>query len=41
MEECVYDKDNNKNEKYDEEKNEGEITDSESNTMYEGKGVIN
>ena len=40
MEECVYDRNNNKNEEYDEEKYEGETTDSESTTMDEGKGVI-
>ena len=41
MEESVYERNNNQNEKYDEGKNEGETTDSESTTMDEGKGVIN
>ena len=40
MEECVYDRNKIKN-KYDQGKNEGETTDSDSTTMYEGKGVIN
>ena len=39
--ECLDDRNNNKNEKYDEGKNEDETTDSESTTMDEGKGVIN
>ena len=41
MEEGVYDRNNNKNEKYDEGKNEYETTDSERTTMDKGKGVIN
>ena len=40
-EEREYDRNNNKNGKYDEKKNECETTDSESTTMDEGKGVIN
>ena len=40
MEECVYDKNNNKNEKSDEGGKEGETTDSKSTTMDEVKGVI-
>ena len=41
MEECVYDRNNNKNEKYDDREKEGETIDSDSTTMDEGKGVIN
>ena len=41
MKECVYDRKNNKNEKYDEGKNDDETKDSESTTIDEGKGVIN
>ena len=41
IEEGVYDRNNNKNEKYDEGKNEGETKDSDSTTMDEGKIVIN
>ena len=41
MEEGVYDRNNNKNEKYDQVKNEGEITYSDSTTMDESKVVIN
>ena len=34
--ECLYDRKNNRNEKYDEEKNEYETTDAESTTMDGG-----
>ena len=39
--ECLYDRKNNRDEKYDEEKNEYETTYAESTTMDEGRGVIN
>ena len=41
MEECIYYRNNNNNEKYDEGKNEGETTDYDRITMDEGKKVIN
>ena len=37
MEECAYDRNNNKNEKYNEGNNSDETKDSESTTMDEGK----
>ena len=40
MEEGLYDRNINKNEKYDEKKKEGETADYDSTTMDEGKGVI-
>ena len=39
MEEGVNDKNDEENEKNDEDKEENEKTDSESTTIYEGKGV--
>ena len=41
MEEGVYDRNNNKNEKYDGENNKGETTDSDSTKMDKDKGLIN
>ena len=41
MEEGVYARNKNKNEKYDDREKEGETIDSDSTTMDEGKGVIN
>ena len=38
--ECLDDRNNKKNEKYNEEKNEYETTNSDSTTMDEGKEVI-
>ena len=40
MEECVNDRNDNKNEKYDEVKQADEITGYYSTTIDEGKGVI-
>ena len=40
IQEGIYDRNNNKNEKYDEGKNEDETTDYNSTTLDEGKGVM-